>query len=426
MPIFRPVGRAVMGGLVVAGAGLLAFVAVPRPSAGEPGGFTLRPGGDVALIPETLQIAGVVPRDITLDALLRGQGVAGEAAQRLITAIRPVFDARRLRAHQPFSLLRTPAGALRHFQYEIDNDSVLQVASSGAGGDALEALVLPIPKTLEHAVARGTIGGATRSLFEAMDAAGERPDLSIALAEIFSGQIDFSSELQPDDRFVVAFERVRREGRPATYGAVTAAEFQNAGRVMRAIRFAPPGQPADYFDEQGRALRRFFLRSPLKFEPRVTSRFSAGRLHPLLHLTRAHQGVDYAAPAGAPVVAVASGAVVSATVDAANGRMIRLRHASGYESSYLHLSAFAAQIHSGAHVSQGDVIGRVGATGLATGPHLHYALRKNGTYVNPLREQRTLPPGEPVPASALEAFHAVRDRALPQIASSARTPTARR
>jgi murein DD-endopeptidase MepM/ murein hydrolase activator NlpD len=128
--------------------------------------------------------------------------------------------------------------------------------------------------------------------------------------------------------------------------------------------------------------------------------------------------VDYGAPTGAPVIAVAAGRVVSATFDNANGRMVRLRHASGYESYYLHLSAFARGIKAGASVSQGDTIGRVGSSGLATGPHLHYGLRKNGVFVNPLREHRNLPPGDPVPASAMAAFEAERDHALATLDAS--------
>jgi murein DD-endopeptidase MepM/ murein hydrolase activator NlpD len=210
----------------------------------------------------------------------------------------------------------------------------------------------------------------------------------------------------------VTFERFRREGRPNSYGVVTAARFENDGRVLHAFRFTAPGSKPDYYDEHGRSLRRFFLRSPLKFVPQITSGFSARRMHPVLHTARAHRGVDYRAPSGAPVVAIASGRVVSATFDRANGRMVRLRHTSGYESYYLHLSAFAPGIKAGASISQGETLGRVGATGLATGPHLHYGLKKNGVFVNPIREHRNLPPGDPVPASASAAFEAERDRAL--------------
>jgi murein DD-endopeptidase MepM/ murein hydrolase activator NlpD len=333
-----------------------------------------------------------------------------------------VFDPRRLRSSQPYSLERTLEGTLRLFEYEIDPDWFLRVVPAAHGTPEVRAELVPIPKTLEHRVTTGTIDEDTPSLFQAMDAAGERPELSIALAEVFGGEIDFNTELQPNDHFVVEFERFTREGRDSSYGAITAAEFWNDGRVFRAIRFTPPGGKPDYFDEEGRSMRRFFLRSPLKFEPRITSRFSASRMHPVLHTARAHRGVDYAAPTGAPVVAPASGTVVSLSFDNANGRMVRLRHSSGYESSYLHLSAFAPGLRGGQHVSQGEFIGRVGSTGLAPGPHLHYALRTDGAFVDPLREQQKLPPGEPVPAAARAAFAAERDRALQQLAGGAPQP----
>jgi murein DD-endopeptidase MepM/ murein hydrolase activator NlpD len=380
--------------------------------------------GDIRLTADSTRIQGVVPRNTTLDALLRAQGVATGAVQQLISAARPVFDPRRLRSAQPFSVVRTLDGALRLFEYEIDSDNVLRISADVLSPGALRAEIVPIPKTLEHGVVSGTIGGETPSLYQAMDAAGERPELTIAMAEIFAGEIDFNTELQPDDRFAVAFERYVRDGRPNSYGAISAAEFVNEGRVLRAIRFTPPGGKADYFDEQGRSLRRFFLRSPLKFEPRITSRFNPRRRHPVLKTIRAHRGVDYAAPTGAPVVAIAAGTVLSVTTDRVNGRMVKIRHGSGYETNYLHLSAFAAGMRAGRHVSQGELIGRVGSTGLATGPHLHYALKKNGVFVDPVREHRNLPPGDPVPASALEAFYAVRDRALQDLASVSAPPAA--
>ena len=163
---------------------------------------------------------------------------------------------------------------------------------------------MPIPRTLEHAVTAGRIDRDTPSLFQAMDAAGEADQLAVDLAGIFSGEVDFNSELQPGDGFALAFERYTREGGATTYGDITAAEFRNDGRVLRAIRFAPPGGKPGYYDEAGRSLRRFFLRSPLKFEPRITSRYSSSRRHPVLHTARAHRGIDYAAPVGAPVIAL--------------------------------------------------------------------------------------------------------------------------
>lgn len=371
-------------------------------------------GSDIDLIPDTELVRGLVPRDTTLEALLRSNGLAAPSVAGIITVSSAAFDPRRLRAGQPFELLRTLEGEVRHFEYEVDNDVFLRVERAGPAAE-LRAELRPIPKERHDVVAGGSISQATPSLFQAMEAAGEGPDLSIALAEIFSGEIDFNTELQPGDRFGLAFEKFTRHERPATYGDVAAAEFHNDGRVLRAIRFTPPGGKPGYYDEQGRSLRRFFLRSPLKFEPRITSGFSRRRFHPVLQRYRAHLGVDYGAPTGAPVVAVSSGTVVSATSDRANGRMVRLKHASGYETYYLHLSAFGSGIRAGARVSQGQLIGRVGSTGLASGPHLDYRLRKNGAFVNPLTEHRKMPPGEPIPASAMAEFGRIRQAALARL-----------
>jgi murein DD-endopeptidase MepM/ murein hydrolase activator NlpD len=340
--------------------------------------------------------------------MLRDLGIDAALAERMVASARQVFDPRRLRSDRPFSLARI-AGALEAFEYEIDNSSFLRVARE-AGGDTLRAELLPIPRTLEYAVARGAITPQNPSLFGTMIAAGERPELAVAIAEILSGEVDFTTELQPDDTFAVSFERFRREGRPDSYGAISAVEFRNDGRVLRAFRYTPAGGKPGYYDDQGRSVRRFLLRSPLKFEPRITSGFSRSRMHPVLHTARAHRGVDYGAPAGAPVVAAAAGTVVSATFDNANGQMVRLRHASGYESYYLHLSAFAGGVRAGARVEQGQIIGLVGSTGLATGPHLHYGLTRGGVFVNPLREQRNMAPGEPLPDAEMAAFRARRDK----------------
>lgn len=382
--------------------------------AGCGGAVTPAAGGgaaDIFLTPDTELVQALVPRNTTLEKLLGTHGLAAETVHRLVAAARSVFDPRRLRATQPFELERTLDGGFRRFDYEIDADSYLRVTATTITPEELNAVVLPIPKQRHQAMAAGRIGGDTPSLFAAMDAAGERPELTIAMADIFAGEIDFNTELQPGDQFGLVFEKFTREARPASYGAIEVAEFRNDGRLLRAIRFTPPGGKPGYYDEQGRSLRRFFLRSPLKFEPRITSGFSRRRFHPVLKASRPHLGVDYGAPVGAPVVAVASGTVISASYDNANGRMVRLRHGSGYETYYLHLSAFGSGIRPGARVDQGQTLGKVGATGLATGPHLDYRVRKNGVFVDPVREHRNMPPGEPIPTDARAAFEAHRDAA---------------
>lgn len=366
---------------------------------------------DVYLPPDSKVSRGLVPRNSTLEEMLFEQGLQAEVVQRVIDAVKTVFDPRRLRSLQPFALEQSLDGALRLFEYEIDASSFLRVKTLPHAVE-LHAEVVPIPTTLVHASVTGSIDDTTPSLFQSIDAVGEQPELAIAMAQIFGGEIDFNTELQPGDRYTVGFERLERDGRPSSYGAITAAEFQNDGRTLRAIRFTPKGGQPGYYDLEGRSLRRFFLRSPLKFEPRVTSGFSARRMHPVLHTSRAHRGVDYGAPMGSEVVSVASGRVLSVTSDATNGRMVRVRHASGYVSYYLHLSAFASGIRAGEAVEQGQTIGRVGDTGLATGPHLHYGLQKNGAFVNPLREHRNMPPGDPVPASELDDFAIEREKAL--------------
>jgi murein DD-endopeptidase MepM/ murein hydrolase activator NlpD len=370
---------------------------------------------DVVLTPDVQVVKDLVPRNTTLERLLQEHGIAADTVHELVAVARSVFDPRRLRATQPFEIEQTSDGHFQRFAYEIDADTYLRVSEDDDNPGRLEAAVLPIPKQRHEASATGAIDDETPSLFQAMAAAGERPELTIAMADIFAGEIDFNTELQQGDRFGLVFEKFTREAGLATYGAIEAAELQNDGRVLRAIRFTPPGGMPAYYDEQGRSLRRFFLRSPLKFEPRITSRFTRRRLHPVLGVNRPHLGVDYGAPAGAPVVAVASGTVISATYDNANGRMVRLRHSGGYETYYLHLSAFGKGIRRGARVDQGQMIGKVGSTGLATGPHLDYRLRKNGVFVDPVREHRNMPPGEPIPPAAREAFEAYRDATLERL-----------
>jgi murein DD-endopeptidase MepM/ murein hydrolase activator NlpD len=380
------------------------------------------PGRDIVLTPDTALVRGEVAERATLDTMLRENGLAEQVVTAVVDAARAVFDPRRLRASQPFVLERSLEGGLRHFEYEIDADSLLRVTPVSPGADDLRAELSSIPKTVERDVVSATIDDSTPSLFQAMDATGESAELTIALAQVFAGEIDFNTEVQSGDRFALAFERFVRELRPTTYGAITAAEFHNDGREIRAVRFTPPGGEPGYFDEQGRSLRRFFLRSPLKLDPRITSRYSSSRFHPVLQRPRAHRGVDYGAPTGAPVIAVATGTVVSATFDSVNGRMVRIRHGSGYDSYYLHLSAFTDGVRSGARVDQGQTIGLVGSTGLATGPHLHYGLQKNGAWVDPLREHRNMPPGDPVPAAAMEAFRIVSEQALGALESAMGSP----
>ena len=226
---------------------LVAMTSVPacqRAGHSESGGTSSR-AADIHLPQETMLVRGEVPLRSTLDALLRAHGVETTSIGHIVGAMAGVFDPRRLKSLQPFLIERTVRGALRLFEYQIDADSLLRVTPVDFVSGTLKAEVLPIPKTLSTASATGTIGPETSSLFASMKAAGEGDDLAIALAQVFSGEIDFNSEVQPGDGFAVIFERFERDGRPDTYGRILAAEFRNEGRTLRAIGYARPGgEPA--------------------------------------------------------------------------------------------------------------------------------------------------------------------------------------
>jgi murein DD-endopeptidase MepM/ murein hydrolase activator NlpD len=389
------------------------------------------PGPDVVLPADYYVVSSRVERGATMASLLRGNDIGESEIAAVIASAGRVFDLRKVRAAQPYRLEEAVGGWLRRFEYEIDGDRFVRVSRADVFDPLRETFVaelLPIEKMRRLDIVRGTVDRETPSLFAAMEAAGERVDLSIAVAAIFGGEIDFNVDVRPGDRFELLVEKQyrtedgsRRPPELAGYGPILAAAFDNGGRQFRAVRFTPAGGTADYYDERGVSLRRFFLRSPLKFVPVVSSGFSRSRLHPILREYRPHLGVDYKAPIGAPVIAVANGVVIEAGVSGGAGRMVHLRHANGFESEYLHLSSIT--VRRGARVRQGDLIGRVGASGLATGPHLDYRLKKNGVFINPLTAHRAMPPGEPVPASQMAPFAAARDRALAQlVARPVRSP----
>ena len=377
--------------------------------------------GDIALSLETTKVSARVRAGATLASMLRAHDVAVAEAAAIVAQAAAVFDLRKVRANQPYRIETTHTGTVRGFEYEIDGDRFLRVGRSPDA--ALVARVLPIPKTRSVEVVTGSIDRDASSLSAAMSAAGETIDLTLAMADIFGGEIDFSTELQPGDEFELTVEKQFRDDHVfGGYGPILAAEFKNAGRRVRAVRFAPEGGAPAYYDEHGVSMRRFFLASPLKFQPVVTSSFSRARLHPILREVRAHLGVDYRAPMGAPVIAVADAVVVSAAMSGGSGRMVHLRHANGYESEYLHLSSMT--VHAGQRVRQGEMIGRVGSSGLATGAHLDYRLKKNGGFINPVTAHRSMPPADPVPAAQMVAFEAARDRAMTALSAKRANPTA--
>ena len=371
-------------------------------------------GPDVYLVLDTRVVEDEIPHNATFAGLLAAHDMPNDVAYAFVEAMRPVFDPTDLQRGHAYRMVFDTDGDFRRFEYHVDDDQFLQVASGGAPS-VFNAALVDYQKRRQQVVMRGDIDSENNSLFAAMVAGGGDAQVAVDMAEVFSGEIDFNTELRQGDHFSVLYEQFVRDEVHVTSGDVLAATFVNDGRQVAGFRFEAPGEAPAYFDATGRSMKRQFLSSPFRFEPRVTSRFSYRRLHPVLGTNRAHLGVDYGAPTGTPVIAVSKGRVVSAERSGGSGNMVRLRHTNGYETYYLHLSRFAKGMHRGASVAQGQVVGYVGSTGLATGPHLDYRLRKNGTFVNPLTERKNLPPGDPVPDAHMAAFEQVRDRALEQL-----------
>jgi len=403
-----------LGAVLLAGG--CASRAVPEPQSG--------PTRDVLLPLEAEVIEGRVPRAATLETLLRQHAVDPTIATSLVSAVGEVFNPRSLKADRFFRLTRSLDGLVREFQYQIDPTRFLRVALRPLepnGEPKFEVTVVPYPRKVAVATVTADITREHPSLIAAFDAAGESVQLPLMLADVFSGEIDFNSELQRGDSASVLFERVTREGQPSGYGDLQAAVLDHGRRQMVGIRFAGADGKPGWYDENGRSLKRAFLKSPLPFDPRVTSGYSAHRVHPLFGDVRAHLGVDYAAPVGTAVIAVASGVVESADWAGDAGRMVAIRHNEGYETLYLHLSSFAPGIRPGAHVNQGQAIGRVGMTGAATGPHLDFRVKRNGIHMNPVVLHSRLPPGEPIAPEQLDEFNRIRDRVLAQLRPVAAT-----
>jgi len=379
---------------------------------------------DIRLAKDSDRLAGRVPPGASFADLLDAHGAAPASANALTAAVEPVFSSRQMRAHQPYELERTHDGFVRELVYRIDADRFLKATASGPGAPyVVETAAYRKERGL--VAIRGDIDREHSSLVAAVSGAGEDVSLAIALADVFAGDIDFNHDLQPGDGFEVVFEQVLREGARVGYGDIVGATFRNEGKTYSAFRYQPPGGKPGYYDAEARSLQRFFLASPLKFEPRVTSSFSYRRLHPILGIRRPHLGVDFGAPRGAPVVAIAEGIVVAARYMGGGGNTVVLRHAGGYESRYLHLSAFGKGLRAGVRVQQGQIVGRVGSTGLSTGVHLHYELKRNGSPVNPVAEHKRHPPGEPIPPAYRAAFEDKRADLASRFVSALAGPPSR-
>ena len=354
----------------------------------------------------TVHVEKRLPAHSTFSEFLEDAGVDGATVRKLVEDARPVYNLARVRAGNRVSLVTSAQGELRALGYQIDADRLLWVTKQA---DRYHAELRAIPYTVS---VTGVAGRLRHSLFEAVAEQGEGDLLTLEIADIFGWDIDFSTDPRPGDTFQVLVEKKTLNGQRWGYGRVLATQYRNAGHLYQAVLFRDPsGRPA-YYAPSGKSVAKAFLRSPLKFGAAVTSGFSHRRFHPILRRYRPHLGVDYRAPVGSAVQAVADGRVLSAGWDRGGGKTIRLRHAKGYETYYLHLSRIL--VRRGRRVQQGQIIGRSGATGMATGPHLDFRVKQGGRFRNFLRLK--LPPARSVSHEDWDEFLAVRDEMLARLA----------
>jgi len=345
----------------------------------------------------------LVPARLPFHMLLQGLGIDAETAARLAASAQSVFDLRHLRAGNRLDVGRSVLGELRSIRYRIDGDRVLSIAPQG---HEVHSEIQTIPSESETIGVMGEVHG---SLFEAVINAGEKPELAMRLAQIFGWDLDFYTDPRPGDTFrVVVEKKVLANGELLSYGRILAAEYKNAGHPYGAVLFHDvTGAPA-YFTPEGKSMKKAFLHSPLKFAAPISSHFSEHRLHPILKEYRPHLGIDYAAPSGTPVQTIGEGRVIFAGPKGEAGNLVEVQHSNGYTTYYMHLSRVL--VRSGQRVEQGQSIGLVGMTGLATGPHLDFRIQKQGQFLN--FERLPLPPSDPVAKRDWNEFAASRDRAL--------------
>src|SRR5277367_763187 len=345
----------------------------------------------------------VVPARQPFPAFLQSMGFTPNAATRLMASAQSVFDLRHLRAGNRFVVGRSSLGDLREVRYRIDADRVLYIRPQG---NDFHSEVQTIPSETEEVGVTGEVNG---SLFGAVLDAGEKPELAMRLAEIFGWDLDFYTDPRPGDTFRVVVEKKTLEsGEVVSYGRILAAEYNNGPHPYRAVLFhGPNGAPA-YYTPEGKSMKKAFLHSPLKFAAPITSHFSNSRFHPILKQYRPHLGIDYGAPSGTPVQTIGDGKVIFAGPKGGAGNLIEIQHTNGYTTYYMHLSRLL--VHSGERVEQGQRIGLVGMTGLATGPHLDFRIQRGKEFLN--FERLPLPPSDPVSKHDWNEFAAMRDHAL--------------
>ena len=342
-----------------------------------------------------------IQRNQTFSTILAAHSVPARVINRVLEKAEPVFNPRHLRAGKALRIYQDPAEqTARLVVYEPHPEKYIVFDLR----DSLKVYEGRHPVTVTRRNVQGII---TSSPYQTLTQQGANPVLAVHLAKVFAWQIDFY-RIQHGDRFTVIYEE-REVGDHSVGVEIIAARFEHADKDFYAFHVGD-GDEDGYYDEQGNTLRRAFLKAPLEYT-RISSRYSKRRFHPIQKRYKPHLGTDYAAPRGTPILATADGVVLAASYTKGNGRYVKIRHNGTYTTGYLHMSRIGAGIKPGRHVQQGDVIGYVGSTGLATGPHLCYRFWMNGEQVDPLKLD--LPTSKPIADAYRAAFTAVRDPLLP-------------
>jgi murein DD-endopeptidase MepM/ murein hydrolase activator NlpD len=355
-------------------------------------------------VPEILKevIEGEIQPGDTITGLL-GKYFNDQELHSLSSESRKVFPLSSICSGQPYKLCIND-GQFERFEYDINRDEQLIISKDS---DSFDISRLPIAYTVTEEVVRGTI---TSSLFEAVSEVGETDALAVMLANIFAYDIDFIRDIRTGDNFQVLVEKRFRDGKSGGYGKILGAAFANQGTTYTAFLFKDGKNPPSYYSADGKALRKAFLKAPLSFS-RISSGFTMKRFHPITKTWKAHPAIDYAAPTGTPIMAIGDGTITRIGYTNGNGNYIRLRHNNGIESLYLHMSRFVKGMRQSKRVTQGQTIGYVGSTGLATGPHLCFRMFQNGAPLNPSKLKTTA--ATPVSRDSMAAF---RETISPRLA----------
>ena len=340
----------------------------------------------------------------TLSEIFQAQGLSGSDLARVLASGKDTGALKTLHPGDQMGFLIDAKGALQGFRYSPDAGTEVTLTAKSGGAMTSTVTTLPVERRVHFA--HGEVRG---SLFVAGEKAGMSETMVLKLADVFKYDIDFIKDIRAGDRFTVVYDDVYRNGKYAHSGDIIAAEFINDGHRYTAYRFKQADGGVDYYSEDGRPLKKSLLRTPVAFT-RISSKFGM-RHHPILGYTRLHKGVDYAAPKGTPIHAAGDGTIVFRGTKHGYGNFVIVKHNGTYSTAYGHMSRFASGEHVGTRVHQGEVIGYVGMTGLATGPHLHYEVRIHGQPENPLTV--TMPKPEPLSPKLMVAF---REQIAPMVA----------